>query len=220
MRNSCLQQPPPAPSSAGALLFQAGVAANLVAHFRPPGPRSAPPGPLQSWAPARPRATRFPDRGRPPQVASQPRSCGFGGGVRLGCPSGLWVGRGLGLRGPRRAGAGAAEARSPGAPAERGGLLAGEGRGAARLSGAGLGSPRGDRAPQRALFPAPATPRTSSQPPPGLRARRFVFPAPRPPPDARAALGATRAAWGRSRSPGPAGSGGWGWGALGTFLGS
>lgn len=34
--------------------------------------------------------------------------------MRLGCPSGLRVGRGLGLRGPRRAGAGAAEARSPG----------------------------------------------------------------------------------------------------------
>lgn len=110
-----------------------------------------------------------------------PRSLGFGGGVRPGLPfepSG----------GPADLAGEAPGEPGPGAPAERGGLLAGEARGAAPLRGAGLGSRRGGRAPQRALFRAPAAPPLPPGPPPGLRAGPCVRPAPRPPPDARAAL--------------------------------
>ena len=102
------------------------------------------------------------------------------------------------------------------------------GPGALRLSGAGLGSPRGDRAPERSLFAALAALRTSFQPPPaptpGLRAGPVCFSSPAPsaqtrkqPWGRRQRLQASGGGW--CRSAGPAGSGLSGEGALGPLLG-
>lgn len=184
MRNSCLQQSPPATSSAGVLLFQQESRRRswspTSVHL---GARSAPPGLLaELWLPRAP-VTRFPDKGHQHKVAPQhtaapqPRSFSLVAARlqrRPSCPSRLRGGR---RARPARPGESRAQAaRRPGAlacarravrPARK------RGPGAPPLSRVGLGSPRGDRAPERALFAALATLHTSFQPqPPPPRASR------------------------------------------------
>lgn len=231
MRNSCLQQSPPAAASAGALIFQAGVAAKLVAHFRPLG------SPLQHSGSAgravvavRPGLTPFPGGRQQHGVASAASQFWLWRHSEAQLPTKLSFppsGRTAGSVHEARGERGLARRRRPGArgrahvagrPAPR------PGPAARRLSGAGPGSPRGDRAPERALCAALATLRTSFQPPTSPHSKP-----PRRPclftqaralhPDTPAALGAASAARGRGPRPTrrrrPAGSG-----ARGPFRGA
>lgn len=159
MRNSCLRQSPPAASSAGALLLEAGISAKLVAHFRLLGRPLGPSGAAgSSVVPARPGVTPFLGGGHQRGVTPRPCSFGFGGGVRLPSRPSLSGGpRGRPARPKDRPGSGGGGGPGPWrAPPEWRGLLRGE----------GPGSTRGDGAPEEgALFGGAATLRTSFQPP-------------------------------------------------------
>nr|XP_021581526.1 translation initiation factor IF-2-like [Ictidomys tridecemlineatus]XP_021581531.1 translation initiation factor IF-2-like [Ictidomys tridecemlineatus]XP_021581532.1 translation initiation factor IF-2-like [Ictidomys tridecemlineatus]XP_040126949.1 translation initiation factor IF-2-like [Ictidomys tridecemlineatus] len=190
MRNSCLPQSPPAAASARALLWQAGVWAKLVAHFRPLGsPLALSPAAVQLWLQRAP-VDQFPDTGHQHGVSLQPLSGGSGGGVRRNhpprCPSSLRGGRWAlpagTQEGPRPGGSGARSPRlTPRAPLERCGLLRGEARerrgsaGRARGHRGVTGLPRGLCS---ALLPHCALPSSPLPKPPRLGPVCFSSPAP------------------------------------------
>lgn len=161
-------------------------------HFRPLG-RPAPPGlEAELWLQCVPESPHFLRENNSMKSTLRPRSFSSGGGVRFSsnrsCPSRLRGGpRALPSRPQKRPDSGGG-GRSPEPGVRPRGVEERPpprlGRGTPRLSGAGPGSSRGDGAPERALFGAPATLRTSFQPPasptPSLRVGPVCFSSPAP----------------------------------------
>ena len=130
MRNSCLQQSPPAAASTGALPLKAGVSVESVAHFRALGSPLGPSGAAgRAGVPAR-AGFLAEDIGEESPLGLALLALVAGRGCPASRPGlrAFGAGSGLDLPDPRRARTpAAAEARPWLAPTEWGGLLQGEG---------------------------------------------------------------------------------------------